>query len=356
MSAATPLLRVSHASGLHAVNRVLAEMHREVLRTGGGVVEGGVVRLSVLNLVAACMDSPGAEMAARAVHRLGTKHPARAVVVLSRPDAPPAIEADLSVQCSPVSDGQICAELVRLTVDGEAAYHLASVINPLLVADVPVYLWLVGSPPLHQAFGQDAMAICERLIVDTGEYPDVPATLLQLSRELEAVGGAVSLADIAWERLRVWRRLIAESFDPEPMRSCLRDISCVEVECSGDTVSAQTWLFAGWLAAQLGRAGEAPPRLITAARPHADTAGHGLARVAIHCGRRGHRAMVLVERRGDGLHSVIDRDGGVYAERLLPAPEPPTEDLVPALLEAADEDPVYRSALAAASRLPGGSG
>lgn len=356
MSAATPPLRVSHASGLHAVNRVLAEMHREVLRTGGGVVEGGMVRLSVLNLVAACIDSRGAEMAARAIRRLGTKHPARAVVVLSRPDAPPAIEADLSVQSSPVSDGQICGELVRLTVDGEAAYHLASVINPLLVADVPVYLWLVGSPPLRQAFGQDAMAICERLILDTGEYPDAPVTLLQLSRELEAVGGAVSLADIAWERLRVWRRLIAESFDPEPMRPCLRDISCVEVECSGDVVSAQSWLFAGWLAAQLRWSGESTPRLIPGSRPHDDTPARGLARVAIHCGGRGRRATVLVERRGDDLHSVIDRGGGLYAERLLPAPDPPTEDLVAALLEAADEDVVYRSALAEAARLSGGPG
>jgi hypothetical protein len=53
--------KVSHASGLNAVNRVLGEMHGETLRLGG--IEGGSVRLSVLNIVAACVDTDSADLA-----------------------------------------------------------------------------------------------------------------------------------------------------------------------------------------------------------------------------------------------------------------------------------------------------
>jgi glucose-6-phosphate dehydrogenase assembly protein OpcA len=353
MSAATAPLQVSHASGLHAVNRVLAQMHREMLRNGG--IEGGAVRLSVLNLVAACVDENSADMATQAVGRLGAKHPARAIIIVADPDGDDRIEADLSLQCSAIEAGQVCAEQVRLQVSGEAAYHLASVVTPLLVPDVPVYLWLIGAPPLRQAFGQDAVAICERLIIDSGEYDD-PGTLRMLSDELDAAGDAISLSDIAWERSRTWRLVIAQSFDGEEVRGFLRGITQVEVECSGDRVSAQAWLMGGWLASRLDRKGSADGRRVVAtARAVDGIPDHDLVRVAMHCSAGGHDARVTVEQRGSALHSVIDVDGGITAERAVPVPELDTVDLVGRLLETSGEDSVYRAALRSAADLSSAS-
>ena len=343
-------LQVSHASGLHAVNRVLGEMHHEMLRAGG--VEGSAVRLSVLNLVAACVDVPSADLASQAVGRLGAHHPARAVIIVAVPDGPNQIEADLSLQCSAVDSGQVCAEVVRLTVSGEAAYHLASVVTPLLVPDIPVFLWLVGSPPLQQAFGQDAVAICERLIIDSGEYDDHAGTLQTLADELDVVGDAISLADIAWERSRTWRQVIAQSFDGEEVRRFARGIERVDVECSGDRISAQTWLLAGWLSSRLDWQGATRrPRVVPAARPADDVDEHDLLRVSIRCSSGGHRCDVTLERRGSALLSVIDVDGGIRAERAVPVTDVDTVDLVGGLLEDSTEDPVYRSALRSAAAL-----
>src|SRR5450759_2071597 len=185
---------VAHASGLHAVNRALNDMHHEMLRVGGRS-EGAAVRLSVLNLVAACVDVDSADLATRAIGRLGAKHPVRAIIVLADPEGKPQMEADISLQCSAVDAAEVCAEQVRMVVGGEAAYHLASVVTPLLVPDIPTYLWLVGSPPLQQAFGQDAVAICERLILDSGAYDDDAGALRLLAEELDVVGDALSVSD-----------------------------------------------------------------------------------------------------------------------------------------------------------------
>jgi glucose-6-phosphate dehydrogenase assembly protein OpcA len=343
-------LQVSHASGLHAVNRVLAEMHREMLRSGG--IEGAAVRLSVLNLVAACMDVDSADMASQAIGRLGAKHPARAIIIIADPEGDEHIEADLSLQCSAVDTGQVCAEQVRLYVGGEVAYHLASVVTPLLVPDIPVYLWLIGSPPLRQAFGQDAVAISERVIIDSGEYHDDAGMLRTLSDELDRVGDAISLSDVAWERSRTWRELIAQSFDGEEVRHFVHGITQVELECGGEHISAQTWLIAGWLASRLGwPAAPGGPRVVAAARQTEAVADHDLARVALHCRAGGHEALVTLERRGSAVHSVIDVDGGITAERAVPIPESGTVDLVGALLESSGEDPVYRAALRSAAAL-----
>ncbi len=348
-SVGTPL-QVSHASGLHAVNRVLAEMHREMLRSGG--IEGGAVRLSVLNLVAACVDEAGANVAALAVGRLAATHPARAIIIVADADAGDHIEADVSLKCLLLDADQVCAEQVSLHVGGEVAYHLASVVTPLLVPDIPVYLWLVGSPPLRQAFGQDAVAICERLIIDTGEYEDDAGTLRLLSDQLDVVGDSISLSDVAWERSRTWREVIAHSFDGEGVRAFPRGITHVDIECSGERVSAQTWLIAGWLASRLGwTREERAPRLAITARVAEGIEEHDLVRVSLRCWVDGHEALVTVERRGSALHSVIDVDGGITAERAVPVPELDAVDVVGTLIEDSGEDPAYRAALRSGAEL-----
>jgi glucose-6-phosphate dehydrogenase assembly protein OpcA len=353
LMANTPL-QVSHASGLHAVNRVLAEMHREMLRSGG--IEGAAVRLSVFNLVAACVDIESADMASQAVGRLGAKHPARAIIVIANPHGKEQIEADLSLQCSATDSGQVCAEQVRLHVGGEVAYHLSSVVTPLLVPDIPVYLWLIGSPPLRQAFGQDAVAISERVIIDSGEYHD-PRTLQTLSNELDRVGDAIALSDVAWERIRMWRELIAQSFDGEGVRDFVHGITRVDLECSGDHISAQAWLIVGWLGSRLDWSRSAQePQVVAVSGQTEEVADHDLIRVALRCHTDGHQALVTVERRGSALYSVIDVDGGITAERAVPIPEPDTVDLVGRLLEGSGEDPVYRAALRSAAALSSASG
>lgn len=349
MAEAPTQLQVSHASGLHAVNRTLTTMHREMLRQTGA--DGGAVHLSVLNIVAACVDVDSADLATQAVGRLGARHPSRAVIIVADRDGSSQIEADVSLQCSDLDGDRVCAELVRLAIGGEAALHLASVVTPLLVPDIPVYLWLIGAPPLEQAFGDDAVAVCERLIVDSGAYPDVRATLRTLAQEVRAVGEAITVSDLAWERAAGWRQSLAQSFDGEEMRQFVDSVAGIEVEHSGGAAAAQAWLFAGWLESRLQRPADAEPAHVTVAAPPSDDESGELLRVALRCATPDHQALVTVERRGGALHTVIDVDGGIDAERAVPVPERDTVAIVGGLLEATGDDRIYRAALERAARL-----
>ena len=326
-------------------------MHRDMLRGAGA--DGGVVRLSVLNLVCACVDIDRAELASRAVGRVGESHPLRAIIVLAEPDNPTGIEADLSLQCSIAGGGQVCAEQVRLNVGGEPTFHLASLVTPLLVPDTPVYLWLVDAPPIRQAFGSDAIAICERIIIDSGAYDDAADTLRMLADELRSSGDAVAMSDMAWERTVMWRVLLAQSFDGEGMRPYLRTIDSVDVECSGDHVSAQGWLLAGWMASRLQW--QQAPHIVARGRPTTDVDDHDLLRVVLRCRHDSTVATVTLERRDSALHVAIDIDGGMRAQQTVPYERPETVDMVSGMLESTDDDVVYRQSLTAAATLAAGS-
>lgn len=352
MAQSPPALQVSHASGLHAVAHTLESMHREVLRAGGGD-ENGTVRLSTLNLVAACTEQDAADLASQTVGRLGERNPARAIIIVAHPESAEQIEADLSVQYAVTAQGQISAEQIRLTVGGEPAYHLASVVTPLLIPDVPVFLWLVGAPPLRQAFGQDAVAICERLILDSGAYTEAAETLRTLASEMQRTGGAVDLADITWERIRPWRQLIAQAFEGPEMRPMLDRVTRVEVTCSGDSITAQGWLLAGWLGARLGWRQPGGPSVAAAADPSADIPEGELHRVRVDCVSGEATATVEVRRSGRTMQTVVDIDGGLRASAAMPLPEVETIDVVAELLEEGSADPLYAEALGRATTLAG---
>src|SRR5438552_10633873 len=249
--------RHAHASGLHAVESALADLHLDVLRASNA--ESTQVRLSVVNIVAACNDTTLAARAAEAVVTIAARHPARAIVVVADPEAPSHLESDISLHDTGVG-GQYM-ELVRLDVGGKAAYHLSSIVIPLLIPDIPTHLWLVGAPPLTQAFRADAVSLCDSVILDTGAYPDPLETLQLVAHELETYDGTLALSDITWERIRIWRETVAVAFDGPEVRPWLRRVVGVDVVSLGSISSADAWLFAGWMASRLGWPGSGGPEI-----------------------------------------------------------------------------------------------
>lgn len=342
-------IQVSHASGLHAVERQLAGMHQEMLRQGKE--DARSVCLSVLNLVVICTDADSERIAGETVALVAANHPSRALIIVADRQGPAQIEADVSLECALDGDGRICAEVAWLRVTGEPALHLISVVTPLLVPDVPVFLWLAGSPPLEQAFGEEAINICERLLIDTGAYGDAAATLAELCAHMDRASRAVNLADLAWARTHRWRELVAKAFDGVEMRPLVRHVDSVEIACAGDEVSAQGWLLGGWLASRLDfPAGHGAP---VRARADADTAvpRGDLVSVRIHCQRVDVSATVTVERKQQAGHVTIDLDGGSSATSTVPLTDVDTSQLVGALIEDDSDDPIYTAALHAGAEL-----
>jgi glucose-6-phosphate dehydrogenase assembly protein OpcA len=331
------LLRTAHASGLNAVARELNELHRAMLRSGGDT--GQAVRLSVLNLVAACSDEAWAAVACHVVERIAARAPARAIVVVADRTAAPGIEADLSLQRSAIAgQEQVCAELVVIHLGGEAALHLASVVTPLLLPDVPTYLWLAGAPPLDQALHSSTLDLCERVIVDSSVYGDTAGTLSSLAAAVRGREHAVPIGDLAWARTEPWRDQIARSFDRPDIRPFIDDVERVDIrsDSAPPPGASEGPLLAGWLRARLGR------------RLHALSLSGGdgpIAGVDMDCRHDDAHARVSKHRSGDTLlTSVTIDDKDAVLRRSAPAEVPPLADLVGSLIEQ-PSDPLYAAAL-----------
>lgn len=335
---------------MHAVERELASLHAEMLRLGGEEA----VRLSVLTLVALCLDEAGGELAARTVEYISRSHPSRAIIVLARPDAPDGIEADLSLRCGPAMGGLICTEQVTVMVGGGATLHLSSLVTPLLTPDVPALLWLVMDIGESTTISEDLIAISPHIIVDSNASRDSAATLAHLHDELERLGPAIVLLDLAWASTARWRQLIAQAFDGVDVRPLVREVTGVLVEWCGAAISARTWLVAGWLADRLAAAGSDPTIVVREGR--GSGSGEEILAIRLSCASAETQATISALHHRDVLETVIDVEGGVTATRTVPAPVFDPSRLLGTVLEELPDDAIYRRSLAAAVGLAARSG
>ena len=338
------LIRGEHVSSLHALSAELSELHREMLRTGHDEVRP--VRTAVLTLIAVCIDEPSMDVAADVVRRIASNHPSRAILVVAdRNGTPDGVDADLSLECSAMGNAeQICAESVRLTVRGQPALHLTSVITPLLLPDVPVALWLVGAPPLEQALHAEVLSVCERILLDSDAYPDPLGTMRSLAAA-HREHGHLPVGDLAWERLLPWREVLAQSFDGRDMLPFLRGVRRLDVECAGTRPSAEAWLVAGWLASRLHWPSRGGPEIAMTMRDDAHLEVGSLLAVRLDSTLDGRTAEVSVCAEGDTRVTSIATGEGLAASGIVRMQIPDLHALVGRLLQESGEDRIYTGAL-----------
>src|SRR5882672_12971189 len=237
------------------------ELERELARLRRAAVahakERGqaLARASVLNLVVYAEREIHARRAARAVADLALRHPSRAIIVLGdrRRDG---VVASLQLHCHvPQSDGAqpVLYEQILARVRGDFDERVASIVIPLLVPDLPVFLWWTGTPPSDARRFDDLVAVADRLIVDSADFarPDrtlgIMANLARTNHDRR-----FGITDLNWTRLTPWRELVAAFFDVDAWRPCLGAIVGVRVgfgvDADGrDIHPSQALLLVGWL-------------------------------------------------------------------------------------------------------------
>jgi glucose-6-phosphate dehydrogenase assembly protein OpcA len=181
-----------------------------------------------------------AEAAEDVLSDLAERHPSRTIVLFPRPNEADGLEATVEVDAFPVGDGrQVCTETIRINLNGGRALAPASVIQPLLLPDLPVFLRWRGLPPFGDSAFESLVDVVDRLIVDSTEWPDVPAPYGQFG----AIFERVVVSDIAWARTSRWRVQLASLW---PGIDSVR-----RVRVTG--TAAQAHLLAGWLRSRLKR-------------------------------------------------------------------------------------------------------
>jgi hypothetical protein len=177
------------------------------------------------------------EAAERTLAGLAEQHPSRTILLFPRPENDDALDLDASVQFFDVGGRATCAEVIRVRLCGERSRHPASVVVPLLVADLPVFCRWRGMPEFDEVF-DELVVVVDRLIVDSTEWPS--DTLSQGYGELAKRFDRTAVSDIAWQRTERWRRELAGAW-PFDAR-----------EISVQATRAQALLLAGWLRSRLG--------------------------------------------------------------------------------------------------------
>ena len=396
----------------------IAEVEQELARIWAGQdlttqIEGEpgrhiAARTSVMNLVVIARRPELAERGAATIQALTGRHPSRTIVVQSAdPDGPSWIDARVEAHCVlPREDApETCAETIHLTAGGEAGRHLAAIVTPLIVHDLPVTVWWPGEPPFTSRAAYDLLSGADRLVVDGSSWG---GDGLERMREMAGLLDAAPLAisDFALLRQSRWREAIASIFDDPDFTPYLRSLRRIavayathdEAGAPGSTNIVKPIYHVAWLASRLGlgvvrplavvaeRAGSASrARAAAGMRPAAGTrpvVGRGMAatlgdgrsevsvvirpvvstmpagttlRVELLAERRASELRADVTAEAETVHVRVWQDGLEASERRFLVARRGDVDLLAEAIEAGRRDDLAAGSLRAAAELAGGA-
>jgi len=200
--------------------------------------DGPDLRTSVMTHLA-WVPSEWEEVAVDTLAGLGERHPSRGILLFPEPSAADGIDAKVSMLAFPLREQRrhIAAEVIELRLRGLTSRAAASIVNPLLVPGLPVFLRWRGRPPFGEAQADELIDVCDRLIYDSKEWPDTPEAYSELPFERAAC------SDIAWRRTEPWRGVLAGLWPG------VGEVRSLYVR--GPVAEAS--LLAGWLRSRLDR-------------------------------------------------------------------------------------------------------
>jgi hypothetical protein len=181
------------------------------------------------------------EAARETLEGMAERHPSRTLLLVPHGGDEDRIDACAYLQSFALLglDRWISTEVVELHLYGATAAAPASIVQPLLISNLPVFLRWRGQPPWGEPALEQLVTIADRLIVDSTEWPDVP----QAYAGLVDVFPRVAASDIAWARTGRWRALLASLWP------AIGEVGTIRVHGT----AAQAHLLAGWLRSRLDR-------------------------------------------------------------------------------------------------------
>ena len=259
-------------------------------------------------------------------------------------------------------------------------------VAPLLIHDLPTFVWWPGDPPLRNPIFEQLVEMGDRLIVDSSDFGDLLTGLRRLSNLRRRSG----VGDLAWGRLAWWQELSAQFFDAPRFRRFLPNLSRLHVRYSSAPATAdaaaadddvapgcasplvQALLYAGWIATRLGwkRARSVEPlaggrlRLLLEGRYEMvdlliepvetdDVKPGELTSVRLRAYGEAGAAEFIIDRSGDEATVATNADGMTAMLRRVTMDVPNEPELIAAQLTMDLVDPVYQDALRAAAILLG---
>lgn len=257
------------------LHRLWSSLDEEGAPGAGGNAVAQVTRICTLTLLAVVRDGRAADAAAIAA-RLGARYPSRSIVLDLSPGGGDRLAAEVALNCHTPGTPRptVCCEQLRVSASGRSLARVPGLVLPLLVPDLPVYVWWSGDLPSFQPAAPEPEAdvlrrlaeVADALIIDSSAMrrPTIGLrTAVALTAPLS--GG---LRDLSWGRLTPWRDLVVQCFDPAPMRQALERLDRIRIRTAPGAASSSAdpadpiagLLLGGWVAGRLGWEPAGPTR------------------------------------------------------------------------------------------------
>jgi glucose-6-phosphate dehydrogenase assembly protein OpcA len=365
-------IQVPKTLDVESIERELAMLWVKTAQDPDDQQEGAVLRARVANLLVFIPNRSKLDEINATLVELSPAHPCRALVVAVETDA---AEHDIEMYISSfyrrgidAETKDLCCEEVTLVAGGSFVAELPSATLPLLIPDLPVFLWWHDIFKLDDSLFESLCRGANRLIVDSVAFsPDGLSAIAQLCGPRDHM--RLGISDINWERLTFWRGLLASFYDVPQYRIALDALSAIEVdysapESSAQMIAPQAMLIAGWLASRLGwqpvfesseitdeglqidlKSGNAEMRLKLNKVERIDLKPGRLARVELRSD--GESTAFVVRRNENGLHleAYTNVAGEIKPGQLLPVRNRSTAQLVGREMEILVNDEVYSEAV-----------
>jgi glucose-6-phosphate dehydrogenase assembly protein OpcA len=345
----------------------VAEIERELealIRVAGSGEdpEHPIIRACMSNLLVLCRTDAEAAAIRAELPDILALHPARSLVLLADEAAKAdTLEARLGTHTRQRDGAEVfCGESVTLTGRGGGVRRLAATARALLLGDLPTTLWWATpeAPARGGPLYAELSAMASQVIFDSLGW-------LEPVRGMTAMGRLRSdrplLNDICWRRLRGWRRILSQGFDPAFAPSAIEHLGALVLE-HGPHALTQAWLLVGWLARRVGwrpEGGKVAPGTEVTWRFHA---AQGPIAVTIRRLPEGPPEVRTIEARpasgrpgtalrfesGAGGRLTARSDGGM---RTLTLAAPSRAAMVARQLSDLVPDPIFRDTLAAACQM-----
>jgi glucose-6-phosphate dehydrogenase assembly protein OpcA len=267
-AAAPPETRRSRPSAAAAVERELQNLWRDEsdARKQAEPAPKPLGRSLLHTLIVFAPDAASADRAREVVVDL-TRHQASRSIQLIGDETGQAdeLEASVTLHCVGPVDGHdtICCEQVTFAAHTSAAQRrLPGAVLPLLLTDVPSFLWWTRGNPFRHPVMRGLEPAVDRLIIDSLSFAAPEPDLAAVAAAMGDPAFRPVISDLSWARLAPWRYQTAQIFDPVARRSYLNRIVSARLNYYAGTPTL-AWLFGGWLAARLGwQAADSDPRQV----------------------------------------------------------------------------------------------
>jgi glucose-6-phosphate dehydrogenase assembly protein OpcA len=220
------------------------------------LVDGhAIVRACMSNLIVYCDNDQQSEEVEPAVGGIAHLHPARVILLTGYGNtSDPDVDAYVAGHyCGLGSGWQVCSEQIRVVANADSNRRLPSVTRAQLVGDLPTTLWWASRqpPPFAGRLFFKLANMSDQIIYDSTGWTNPSKGIQAMSRWVAAERSEYVIFNLAWRRLKPWRRLLSQVLDPVIQPDALTQVSSVTIE-HGPHALTMASLLLGWLASRLG--------------------------------------------------------------------------------------------------------